>query len=60
MILKRKFYERETVIVAKQLLGKKLTQRIGMKDISGIITETDVWASWCIIRLFHIWNAFHV
>ena len=43
MILKRKFYERETVIVAKQLLGKKLTRRIGMKDISGIITETEAY-----------------
>ena len=43
MILKRKFYERETVIVAKQLLGKKVTRRIGMKCLSGIITETEAY-----------------
>ena len=43
MLLKRKFYERETVIVAKQLLGKKVTRRIGMKDLSGIITETEAY-----------------
>ncbi len=43
MLLKRKFYERETVIVAKQLLGKKVTRRIGMKCLSGIITETEAY-----------------
>ena len=43
MLLKRKFYERETVTVAKQLLGKKVTRRIGMKDLSGIITETEAY-----------------
>ena len=43
MLLKRKFYERETVVVAKQLLGKTLTHRIGMKKLSGIITETEAY-----------------
>jgi len=43
MLLKRKFYERETVVVAKQLLGKTLTHRIGMKELSGIITETEAY-----------------
>ena len=28
-MLKRKFYERETVTVAKQLLGKQLTKKNG-------------------------------
>ena len=43
MILKRKFYERETVTVAKQLLGKQLTRQIGKTEISGIITETEAY-----------------
>ena len=43
MILKRKFYERETVTVAKQLLGKQLTRKIGKTEISGIITETEAY-----------------
>jgi len=43
MILKRKFYERETLIVAKELLGKRLVQKIGMTELSGIITETEAY-----------------
>ena len=43
MMLKRKFYERETVTVARQLLGKILTHKIGIKHISGIITETEAY-----------------
>ena len=37
-MLKRKFYERETVTVAKQLLGKQLTKKNGRVELSGIIT----------------------
>ena len=40
MILDKKFYERETVTVAKQLIGKTLTRKIRGKKLSGIITET--------------------
>ena len=43
MILKREFYERETVTVAKQLLGKQLTRKIGRIELSGIITETEAY-----------------
>ena len=43
MILERKFYERQTVTVAKQLLGKKITRKIGRSKISGIITETEAY-----------------
>ena len=43
MILDRKFYERETVTVAKQLIGKKLTRRIQNTKVTGIITETEAY-----------------
>ena len=43
MILDKKFYERETVTVAKQLIGKKLTRKIRGKKLSGIITETEAY-----------------
>ena len=43
MTLKRKFYERETVTVAKQLLGKQLKRKIGNVELSGIITETEAY-----------------
>ena len=42
-MLKRKFYERETVTVAKQLLGKQLTKKNGRVELSGIITETEAY-----------------
>jgi DNA-3-methyladenine glycosylase len=42
-ILPREFYQRDTVIVAKKLLGKKLVRKIGNKEISGIITETEAY-----------------
>lgn len=43
MILPRKFYARDTVVVAKELLGKKLVRKIGKTTISGIITETEAY-----------------
>ena len=43
MILGKKFYERETVTVAKQLIGKTLTRKIRGKKLSGIITETEAY-----------------
>lgn len=41
--LPREFYARDTIIVAKKLLGKKLIRKIGDKKISGIITETEAY-----------------
>lgn len=41
--LPRKFYARDTVIVAKELLGKRLVRKIGTKTISGIIIETEAY-----------------
>ena len=43
MILDKEFYERETVTVAKQLIGKTLTRKIKGKKLSGIITETEAY-----------------
>lgn len=42
-LLPRSFYARDTVIVAKDLLGKKLVRKIGNQKISGIITETEAY-----------------
>jgi len=41
--LPREFYARNTVDVAKDLLGKILVRRIGKDTISGIITETEAY-----------------
>jgi len=41
--LPRKFYSRDTVTVAKDLLGKKIVRKIGNQTISGIITETEAY-----------------
>ena len=43
MILEKEFYERETVTVAKQLIGKKLTRKIKDVKLIGIITETEAY-----------------
>lgn len=43
MILPQNFYSRKTIIVAKELLGKKLIRKIGKKKIAGIITETEAY-----------------
>ena len=42
-ILPRTFYSRDTVIVAKNLLGKKIVRKIGKQEISGIIIETEAY-----------------
>lgn len=44
-ILPRSFYERETTVVAKKLLGKRLVRIINKKIISGIIIETEAYRS---------------
>ena len=43
MILKKEFYERETVTVAKQLIGKTLTRKIQGRKMTGIIIETEAY-----------------
>ena len=42
-VLPRSFYNRDTVTVAKELLGKTLVRKDGKKTISGIITETEAY-----------------
>lgn len=41
--LERDFFARDTVIVAKDLLGKLLVRKIGRTLLSGIITETEAY-----------------
>ena len=42
-IIPRSFYARDTVDVARDLLGKLLVRKIGEKIISGIIIETEAY-----------------
>ena len=42
-ILPREFYSKDTVTVAKNLLGKKIIRKIGHSEMSGIITETEAY-----------------
>lgn len=42
-ILNRKFYERDTLKAARELLGKKLVRHINGLELSGIITETEAY-----------------
>jgi len=42
-ILPREFYLKNTVAVAKNLLGKKIIRKIGNQEIAGIITETEAY-----------------
>ena len=42
-ILPRSFYDRDTVDVARDLIGKILVRKIGQKIISGMITETEAY-----------------
>ena len=42
-MLSRRFYQRDTVTVAKSLLGKRLVRVIGNDILSGIITETEAY-----------------
>lgn len=43
MRLKRKFFDRNTIIVAKELLGKYLCRRVRGKNIRAKITETEAY-----------------
>ena len=42
-ILPREFYLKDTVHVAKNLLGKRIIRKIGKLELSGIITETEAY-----------------
>jgi len=42
-ILPREFYQRDTVKVARELLGKNLVRKIGKLTIFGVITETEAY-----------------
>ncbi len=42
-ILPREFYSKDTVTVAKNLLGKRIIRKTGHNEISGIITETEAY-----------------
>jgi len=44
-ILKRSFYKRNTVVVAKDLLGKMLVSTVGNVVVSGTITETEAYGA---------------
>ena len=43
MKLKKSFYERETVTVAKELIGKTIVRKIRGQELTGIITETEAY-----------------
>jgi DNA-3-methyladenine glycosylase len=43
LILPRNFYERDTIKVARALLGKKLVRRFNGVDLSGMIVETEAY-----------------
>lgn len=43
-ILPRKFYQRDTVTVAKDLIGKILVRNISGKILSGVIVETEAYS----------------
>ena len=42
-VLPRKFYSRDTVHVAKDLLGKTLVRKIGKQKLTGTIIETEAY-----------------
>jgi DNA-3-methyladenine glycosylase len=42
-VLSRSFYERDTALVAKELLGKILVRKLNKRKLSGIIVETEAY-----------------
>ncbi len=42
-ILPREFYLKDTVKVARNLLGKKIVRKIGRRQVTGIVTETEAY-----------------
>lgn len=44
-ILKKEFYNRDTLLVAKELLGCKIVRKIEDQTLSGIIVETEAYTA---------------
>lgn len=42
-ILRRKFFDRDTVLVAEEILGKFLVRKIGQREVALMITEVEVY-----------------
>lgn len=42
-MLPREFYSKDTIAVARNILGKKIIRKIGRMELSGIITETEAY-----------------
>ncbi len=42
-VLEKTFYERPTVTVARELIGKFLVRRIAGREVAGMITETEAY-----------------
>jgi len=43
IILPQSFYDRDSFVVARELLGKRLVHEIGGQKLSGMITEVEVY-----------------
>lgn len=43
--LPRRFYDRSTLVVAKELLGKIIVRKIGKKVLTGVIVETEAYTA---------------
>ncbi len=54
-ILTKKFYQRQTSRVAKELLGKWLVRKTGISTIAGMITEVEVYDGFGD-RASHAWR----
>ena len=42
-VLTQSFFNRPTLLVTKELLGKFLVRKVGVKEISGMITEVEAY-----------------
>lgn len=42
-MLPREFYSKDTITVARNILGKRIIRKIGRIELSGIITETEAY-----------------
>lgn len=42
-MLPREFYSKDTIMVARNILGKRIIRKIGRIELSGIITETEAY-----------------
>lgn len=42
-MIPREFYSKDTITVARNILGKRIIRKIGRMELSGIITETEAY-----------------